>query len=270
MLTLNDPYLAAIDNDTLPEAVIDWLQDRDASLPDVLRLFCGEPPEFVDGLPKAVLVGWVRLTCDRMVSVDGKARQGDWNLTLGLLSDAIATTNIQIIYSGDTFQDYEPTSMNIRDAKRRVLAYFPDVLIPRVYWSQRCQVKNHTDPLASEPLSSPFEVYQYTKFILEDLGVTLTPTPERPIRMRREGEYGVFEQDVPAPAYIPPESPTSPIFGNADTVAPIAPNEAIVVGAYIKRNDQNMIVSANSADDADGIAMETPDGSGMLRVRLFV
>ncbi len=54
---------AAVPTD--PSAVLaltDWLQDQGATLAEVLLLFAGTPPEWVDGLPQPVLVEWCRAT----------------------------------------------------------------------------------------------------------------------------------------------------------------------------------------------------------------
>src|ERR1700676_4281899 len=41
---------------------VDWLQEHDVTLADVLTLYLGSAPEFVDGLPQLVLAAYLRQT----------------------------------------------------------------------------------------------------------------------------------------------------------------------------------------------------------------
>jgi hypothetical protein len=58
-----DPLLAQLMADPEPGPAADYLQERGATLADVLLLFRGDPPDYQGGLPRAALAEWVRREC---------------------------------------------------------------------------------------------------------------------------------------------------------------------------------------------------------------
>lgn len=54
--------LADLLPDAPPEIQVDWLQEQGATLADVLALYAGTPPKYLDGLPQDVLAAWCKTT----------------------------------------------------------------------------------------------------------------------------------------------------------------------------------------------------------------
>ena len=133
---LADPTLAALlaNPDAPPGICADRLQELGAELAHVLILYAGTPPDYLDGLPQAVLVEWCKATEPNEV------------VSLMRPPDAIDALRWQVIhnhqgpiqwsdghwrtYHPEPVHDYQHTheATAIRYVKRRVLALFKDVV----------------------------------------------------------------------------------------------------------------------------------------------
>ncbi len=114
MITAHRATLAAF---TEAEALIavDYLQEVEVTLPEVLLAYAGTAPEFADGLPHEALWEWLRRTEYFQLSPYAGGR-GPW---LSLWEEVRKTVmnSLAVVMSG-------------RDRKRRVLALFPEVWLP--------------------------------------------------------------------------------------------------------------------------------------------
>ncbi len=119
---------------------VDYLQEIEAMLPEVLLAYAGTPREFVDGLPHDAWWEWLHRTepyniqptskrpgdidMARMVAhMEGKFRWEAVRDTLPDFNDVAAWRQA----GGDVQAAYQ---LAIRDRKRRVLSLFPEVRLP--------------------------------------------------------------------------------------------------------------------------------------------
>jgi hypothetical protein len=58
-ITLAHPVLASMLCEGVAPLLVDWLQDQNADLPAMVRLYAGTPPEYTDGIGEAVLGLWM-------------------------------------------------------------------------------------------------------------------------------------------------------------------------------------------------------------------
>ncbi len=159
--------------------VLDYLQEAEATLPEVLSLYAGPAPEYVDGLPQSALAEWSRRTDSRQpasirISADTpgdltaaleKSRQQNWlslpegvkipmrwemvrdiKITLGdfrILSAGYADFRVLSVAApaSETFEESIRRQIlcGIRTVKRRTLALFPEVELV----TAECTVSRH-------------------------------------------------------------------------------------------------------------------------------
>jgi len=110
---------------------VDWLQEHDVTLADVLTLYLGSAPEFVDGLPQLVLAAYLRQT---EPDKHGGPLRGyavkRWRLveTGEIDPEVFAPAHPSFSWVSNTEMDW---AARHRDLKRRVLALFPEVFRER-------------------------------------------------------------------------------------------------------------------------------------------
>lgn len=112
MITLATPAVAAFlaEPDAWP-VLLDWLQEREAELADVLRLYAGTPPAYLDGLPLLGLCDWLLW---RMQPPDRRF------------------TSVNHLYV-ESYHLHLADPTILRDLKRAVLALFPEVVVDWVF-----------------------------------------------------------------------------------------------------------------------------------------
>lgn len=74
-ITLDTPWLAsALASNAPPEVIVDYLQDNDCTLSDVLLLYAGDRPAYVDGIGAGVLIAWLKAKGDGRAEEVSKLR----------------------------------------------------------------------------------------------------------------------------------------------------------------------------------------------------
>ncbi len=109
-------YINAVNaGDMPPQALADYLTEQGCELRDVLLLFAGTAPEWVDGLPQSVLVAWLHVSEPNQLAGFGRWR---WEAIANMWTDGVT-----VIF-----------------AKRRVLALFPEVRVERRFEASFAQL----------------------------------------------------------------------------------------------------------------------------------
>ncbi len=247
-----DDAARAVCLDWLTDEALDSVPAKDV-LPSLLMAFAGEPPDFGGAYAEDVylwrlLAGWCeRIEPERELPPDMLIDQGrgplrfrweavaacevNWEVALTEARIRMTVSRIppgqrqevcrQMLEAaaaqateGSPVRKAGPRAR--REWKRRVLSLFPEVTLTRTFRGTDLHQRNVLEEVPSSrydrfPIDYCCEAIDFT---LD--GVTIRATPERRCTIRRDEKAGCFvlTQEVPAPEWIPPESPPGSGWGH--------------------------------------------------------